>query len=219
MRYIRYQMAQLFGFIATFLGASLFFIADGIPFLPLQTLWVNFTVMVFLAIGLGYGKAREGLMNDAPRAPDRPILPSRLLTYVIVIGIVFAVGTLGVIWWATDAYGEAVARTMGLTVFSLANVWFALETADEDRSLLSGSILENPTLLKAAGLALVATVAATELNLLNRILDTVSLSLDQWVICVLVSLLAVVVAEGKKLLRIRTSDAPRLADGANVATG
>ena len=29
VRYIRYQMARLFGFIATFLGASLFFIAQG----------------------------------------------------------------------------------------------------------------------------------------------------------------------------------------------
>src|SRR5437868_5303391 len=43
MRYIRFQMAGLFGFIATFLGASLFFIAGGVPFLPLQTLYVNFT--------------------------------------------------------------------------------------------------------------------------------------------------------------------------------
>ena len=70
VRYIRYQMGQLFGFIATFLGASLFFIAEGIPFLPLQTLWVNFTVTVFLAVGLGYGKARDDLMLDAPRPPS-----------------------------------------------------------------------------------------------------------------------------------------------------
>ena len=69
VRYIRYQMGQLFGFIATFLGASIFCIAEGIPFLPLQTLWVNFTVTVFLAVGLGYGKARDDLMLDAPRPP------------------------------------------------------------------------------------------------------------------------------------------------------
>ena len=67
MRYIRFQMAVLFGFIGTFLGASILDIADGIPFLPLQTLYINFTVQVFLAIGLGYGKAREGLMHG--RAP------------------------------------------------------------------------------------------------------------------------------------------------------
>ena len=44
----------------TFLGASLLFIAQGTPFLPLQTLYINFTVQVFLAVGLGYGKATRG---------------------------------------------------------------------------------------------------------------------------------------------------------------
>ena len=60
MRYIRFQMACLFGFIATFLGASIFNILGGVPFLPLQTLWINFTVTVFQAIGLGYSKPRDG---------------------------------------------------------------------------------------------------------------------------------------------------------------
>ena len=46
LRYIRFQMAGLFGFIATFLGASIFNILGGIPFLPLQTLWINFTSRV-----------------------------------------------------------------------------------------------------------------------------------------------------------------------------
>ena len=67
MRFIRFQMAGLFGFIATFLGSSLLNILGGIPFLPLQTMWLNFTVNVFQAIGLGYGKPREGLMEVPPR--------------------------------------------------------------------------------------------------------------------------------------------------------
>jgi Ca2+-transporting ATPase len=171
-------------------------------------LWVNFTVQVFLAIGLGYGKAREGLMSDAPRSPEQRILPSRLFAYLVIVGVVMAGVTLGVIWWATDAYGEAVARTMGLATFSLTNIWFALETADEDRSLFSGGIFENPTLLKAAGLALIATIAATELGILNRILDTVPMNIDQWLICLVVSLSVIVVAEAKKLLHIQTSDPP-----------
>ena len=60
MRYIRFQMASLFGFISTFLGASIFNILGGVPFLPLQTLWINFTVTVFQAVGLGYSKPRVG---------------------------------------------------------------------------------------------------------------------------------------------------------------
>ena len=66
-KYIRFQMAGLFGFIATFLGSSIFWIADGVPFLPTQTIWVNFSVQVAAAFGLGFGAATKGLMDRKPR--------------------------------------------------------------------------------------------------------------------------------------------------------
>ena len=65
-KYIRFQMGVLAGMVLTFLAASIFNIVDGIPFLPLQTLWLNFTTQVFQAIGLGYGKTSEGLMKRKP---------------------------------------------------------------------------------------------------------------------------------------------------------
>ncbi len=40
--------------------------AGGVPFLPLQTLWINFTTLLFQAIGLGYGKPATGLMERRP---------------------------------------------------------------------------------------------------------------------------------------------------------
>jgi Ca2+-transporting ATPase len=150
-------------------------------------------------------------MAELPRSPEQPILPTRLFAYLVVIGFVMGVSALAVIWWATDAYGEVVGRTMGLTVFSLANVWFALETSDPEHSVFSiGTLAQNPSLLKGAGLALVATVLATELGLLNRILETVGLSIDQWLICIVVSLAVLVVVEVTKLLHLNADAAPRL---------
>ena len=216
LRYIRFQMAGLFGFIATFLGSSILYIAGGVPFLPLQTLWVNFTVQIFLAIGLGYGKAREDLMHDAPRPPERPILPRRLMTWVVLGGLVMAAATLGVISWATGEYGEAVARTMGLTTFSLCQVWFAIETSDEDRSAFGIHTLHNAVLMKAVGGALLVTVLATELGFLNRLLDTVSLTVDQWLVCIGASLTVILVAEIRKLLHIRVTEVEIPAQAANV---
>ena len=211
MRYIRFQMGALFGFIATFLGASLLAIAGGVPFLPLQTLYINFTVQVFLAIGLGYGAAREGLMHEAPRPPEQAILPRRLLAWVLFAGVVMAATTLGIIAWATPQFGEVTARTMGVVAFSLANVWFALETADEERSLFDPDARPSATLLKAAGGALVATVLATEFGLFRRLLDTVNLDLNQWAACIVVSLAILVVAEGRKLLGIHTIEPSKAA--------
>jgi Ca2+-transporting ATPase len=206
LRYIRYQMGGLFGFIVTFLGASLFFIAQGIPFTPVQTLWVNFTVTVFLAIGLGYGRAREGLMSEAPRDPQQPILPTRLFSYLVFIGVVMAVSTLATIWWASENHGDAVGRTMGVTVFSLANIWFALETSDPQRSIFAMDLRDDPTMLKGVGLALLATIAAVELGFLNRLLETTGLTIEQWIICLVVSLAVLVVGEIVKVLKVNTQE-------------
>ena len=145
-------------------------------------------------------------MKDAPRPPKRPILPRRLMAWVVFSGVVMAVVTLGVISWATNVYGDAVARTMGLTVFSLCQIWFAIETSDEDRSAFSIETLRNPILIKVVLGALLVTVLATEFGPLNRLLDTVNLDRDQWLVCVVASLAIIVVAEIRKLLGIRVSE-------------
>ena len=208
MRFIRFQMAGLFGFIATFLGSSLLNILGGIPFLPLQTMWLNFTVNVFQAIGLGYGKPREGLMEVPPRPKEQRIMPRRLTTWLVFIGLVMAAGTLGVLAWADGLYGEAVARTMGLTTFSLFRLFSSLETADEDESLFGGSILANKPLLVATGLSVLTIILGTELGFFQRLLGTVSMSLEQWAVCLVVPLSLIVVEEVRKLLKIRAGGEP-----------
>ncbi|HEY7131377.1 MAG TPA: cation-translocating P-type ATPase C-terminal domain-containing protein, partial [Candidatus Limnocylindrales bacterium] len=103
------------------------------------------------------------------------------------------------------------ARSMGLTVFSLFNIAFALETSNEDKSIFAVDLRSNATLLKAAGVAFLFTVIATEVGFLQRLLGTVSLDTRQFAICLLVALSIVVIAEGRKLLGIRTVERPAVA--------
>jgi Ca2+-transporting ATPase len=203
MRYIRFQMASLFGFIGTFLGASIFNILGGVPFLPLQTLWINFTVTVFQAVGLGYSKPRLGLMEEPPRSKDQPILPRPLAIWLLFVGLVFAVATLGLIVWASSTYDEAIAHTMALVTFSLFHVFFSLETSDEERTIFSSELLENPALLKATGVSLLTILLATTFGPLQRMLDTVELTVDQWAISIAVATSIIVVAEIRKFIRRR----------------
>ncbi len=96
-RYIRFQMGGLFGYIAAFLGASAFNIAEGIPLLPLQTLWVSFTMLSIQSVGLGYSKPAAGLMDRPPLPPSRPILTRALIIWLAFVGLLMAIGTLSVI--------------------------------------------------------------------------------------------------------------------------
>src|SRR6185436_10776012 len=93
VKYIRFQMGALAGMILTFLGASILNIVSGVPFLPMQTLWVNFTTQVFQSIGLGYGAPGEGLMDRRPRKPERPILRPADTRWFVIAGVVMATAT------------------------------------------------------------------------------------------------------------------------------
>src|SRR4029079_9337768 len=91
VKYIRFQMGVLAGMIVTFLGASILNIVSGVPFLPLQTLWVNFTTQVFQSVGLGYGEPATGLMERKPRKPEAPILTRADTLWFVVAGLVMAI--------------------------------------------------------------------------------------------------------------------------------
>src|SRR5579859_6623484 len=118
-RYIRFQIGGMVGYIAMFLGASIFNIAEGIPLLPLETLWVSFTMLSIQSVGLGYSKPAAGLMDRPPLPPSKPILTRALLVWLALAGLLMAIGTLSVIDWGDHAHGLAVARTMGMVTFAL----------------------------------------------------------------------------------------------------
>jgi Ca2+-transporting ATPase len=199
-KYIRFQIAGLIGFIATFLGSSIFNILGGIPFVPVQTLFVNFTIQVFEAVGLGYGQPAAGLMQRRPRPANEPILPRRLLTWLAFVGIWMGAATLLVIQWADGQWDEQTARTMGLVTFSIAQIAFAVATKDELHSAFSLGVLADRPFLIGTGLSIVTTVLMTEFGLFRRILDTTNLDLDQWVICIVAGVSILAVSEVRKLV-------------------
>jgi Ca2+-transporting ATPase len=197
---IRFQMGALAGLIMTFLGASILNIAGGIPFLPLQTLWLNFTTQVFQAVGLGYGAPSGGLMGRRPRKPERPILSRADTWWFVIAGLVMATSTLAVVAGAEDAEGERLARTMGLTTFAIANLAFSFAARDERRSVFSLDPVSDRTFLTASLMSIVAIVLATELQFFHRILDTVPLTGNQWLICIGAGLTIVVASEIRKFV-------------------
>jgi Ca2+-transporting ATPase len=207
VKYIRFQMGVLAGMIVTFLGSSILNIASGIPLLPLQTLWVNFTTQVFQSVGLGYGTPSEGLMDREPRKPANPLLNRADTIWFVVAGLAMAGATMGVIAGAEHAEGDGLARTMGLTSFALANLFFSFTARDKLGSVFSLDTFADRKFLVTTGMSIVAIVAATELAFFQRLLDTSSLTGRQWWICIGAGAVILVVSEiWKFVLRRRPAE-------------
>jgi len=204
-RYIRYQIGGLFGYIITFLSASIFNIAGGEPLLPLQTLWVSFTTLSIQSIGLGYSKPAAGLMNRPPRPPSRPILTRGLIAWLAFVGLLMAIGTLSVISWADHAHGLAIARTMGMVTFALFGLFFSIESKDERDSAFSLQTFSGKTFLITTSVSLVLLVLSTVLGIFQAVMKTTRLDVRQWLICTAVALAIVAAAEIRKAVRRRTA--------------
>jgi P-type Ca2+ transporter type 2C len=218
VKYVRFQMGCLFGFIWTFLAAAIFNILGGIPFVPQQTLWVNFTTQVFQSIGLGLGSPSPGLMDRPPRDPDASVMPLRLAIRLAIFGGIIGAGTLAVIQFASNQYGDVIARTMGLATFSIFNLFYALAVSDEFESVFSRSLLANGKLIQMSGFSAIAIVLASELDLLNRFLSTAHMSVDQWLICIAVGSAIVWVTEVEKFFRRRSASSAARVEARPVRT-
>jgi len=204
-RYIRFQIGCLFGIIVSFLGASICNVAAGVPFLPLQTLWINFTVILSQAIGLGYGKPSEHLMERAPRDTRAPVLSNGLIAWLAVVGTAMGVMTLSLLTWGWSAHGEAVARTMGLTAFLIAVVLWSFESRDDIRSAFSMDVFDDRTFLLATGISVAVIFFGTTLGAFQSFLDTVPLDLSQWLICIGSAATILVVTELRKFVGRRST--------------
>ncbi len=205
VKYVRFQMGCLFGFIISFLGAAIFDIAGGVPFLPLQTLWINFTTLLFQAIGLGYGKPTAGLMEREPRQPDRPILTRGGFAWLASAGLVMGVGTLGVTSWAEQVRTEAIAHTMGVVTFSLYALFFSIETRDARRTAFSLDTFSDSKFVIATSVSILTLLLTTVFGPLQAFLKTTSLDVRQWSICLAVALSIVVMSEIGKAVRRHTA--------------
>jgi Ca2+-transporting ATPase len=218
MKYIRLQMASLFGFIAVFLVAAVLNILQGAPISALGVLWVNFTVIVFLAIGLGLGAGSPNIMDRPPRQVGVKIIPGGLMAILVVAGIAMAVSTLVTTQYAIIAgWGDMVAQTIALTTFSFACIFLGVACHDELTTVFSRDLLHNDKLMQMTGWAVLATFLVVELDLLNRLFGTTNLSVGQWVLCAVVGSLVLWFMEIVKIFHRRSAGSKRTTDAAGTA--
>jgi Ca2+-transporting ATPase len=160
-------------------------------------------------------------MKRKPRNPEEPILPTGLMLWLGCIGLVMGATTIGVIAWADDHYNTAIARTMGMTSFALANLLYSFCERNQLQSAFSLDVLRDRKFLYLSGFSLVAILIGPQLDLLNRILGTVPLTLHQWLICIVAAFAAVVASELRKAIlrrREHSPEAPAANDGVAAAS-
>jgi Ca2+-transporting ATPase len=201
--YVNYQMTQLIGLVSLFLLATIFNVNSGVALLPTQVIFLNFFVSIFPVIAIIMAPVSPSIMQAKPRDPKERIANRSNVIRWIIFGLILAIPALGAILGApgTPSMDAAsVPITMGFAVLGLGTAWGSLVFRPGNAPAWEAPVFK-PLLFTFA--PMVAVVLATEIGFLQRLLDTQSLSLAQWLVCLLLSLPYALAVEIDKAFRRR----------------
>jgi P-type Ca2+ transporter type 2C len=203
LKYIRFQLITLGGIILTFIFASVFNIAGGVPFTPGVILFINFLIDSFLGAGYMYDVETPGLMERKPRPKTVQIMTPRLMVQIVVWGAVMMVMTLIMLQVGNAAGGPAVGQSMALATFAFFHLFTALETRFPRQTVFSLVTFSSRTYNIIMLVVLFNTFLSIEWNLLNKVFGTGDLNTAQWIMCFLAALPLLLLWEIAKFIQRR----------------
>jgi Ca2+-transporting ATPase len=190
VKFTRFQVSTAFGFILTFLIASVTGIAGGAPFTALQILFVNLVMDGPPAMSLGVDPVSPDAMDRPPRPTGERILTRQRLLRILLAGAIMAGGTLAVLQWAPGPeprLGEATtAGTMAFVTFVFFQTFNLLNVRHDTRSVFSRETLHNASAFVAAAAVIVLLALIVEMDVVHGFVNTTDLTSGQWLICVVV---------------------------------
>lgn len=171
-----------------------------LPLLPAQLLWVNLVTDGTSTFPLAFEKEHGDVMAFPPRKKDRPLITKRMIFRIFASGVIMMIGTLLVFAYSVpDIFNMTLdehlrAKTMAFCMLAFFQIWNVQNSRSVDRSLLfnlpftKGRTLDrispakNLPLLGVMILAILLQVSAVTLPFMNVVLNTVPLSLEDWVL-------------------------------------
>ena len=212
--YIRMQLTILSSVLQLMVYATIFNINGGVALFPLQLLFCKFFVVITVVIGFIVDVPDPGVMQRPPRKPGTKIVNRPQVIRWFVTGFVIAVTALCVLAFGPgnpSTKHASVSMTMAFAVVSFSAVNVGLVMRRERQAPWSSPVFP---FLGWIILGWILTWLAVQLNVLQQLLDTTSLSGGQWGTVLLLSLIAPAVVGVDKFLQLRRQHAVRM--GAEV---
>ncbi|HEX5113592.1 MAG TPA: HAD-IC family P-type ATPase [Pseudonocardiaceae bacterium] len=196
--YIRMQLTVLSAVLQLMVYATILNINGGVALFPLQLLFCKFFVFITVVIALIADVPDPGVMQQPPRKPGTKIVNTSQIIRWFVTGFVVAGIALAVLEWGpgkASTSQASVNMTMAFAIVSFSAVNIGLVMRRERQAPWSSPAFPY---LGWIILGWLLIWAAVELNMLQRLLDTTSLSGREWLIVLALSLPApAIIAAGQ----------------------
>jgi Ca2+-transporting ATPase len=201
--YVKLQLTILSSVLQLMLLATIFNVNGGVALFPMQLLFCKFFVVVTVVVGFIADVPDPGVMQRPPRKPGTRIVTGPQIIRWAITGFAVAFSALACLEWGPDTPSTtdpSIAMTMAFAVVSLSAVNLGVVMRREREPAWSSPIFPYMGWII---LGWVLTWAAVQLNMLQQLLDTVSLTGRQWGVVLLLSLVAPAIIGVDKVIQLR----------------
>ncbi|HEY0355608.1 MAG TPA: HAD-IC family P-type ATPase, partial [Flavisolibacter sp.] len=173
-----------------------------IPLLPVHILWINLVTDGLPGLALSAEKAEKDVMQRPPRKTNESLFAGGTGIHILWVGMLMAAITLGVQAWAVSN-GNDHWQTMVFTVLSLAQLAHVFAIRSDNEFIYKKGFFTNKPLLFAVALTFLLQMAAIYLPVANSLLKTQPLTLQELMICIVLSIVLFSAVEIEKWFKKR----------------
>ncbi len=196
-RFIKYILGSNVGEVLT-LGAAALLGFSGIPLTPLQILWMNLVTDGLPALALAVEPPEPDIMKRTPFSPTESIFARGMGSYIIRIGIVFAIFSTALMFYAYYNHPKTW-KTMVFTTLCLAQMGHAIAIRSNSQQIWQMDPFSNPYLLAAVAGTIILQMMLIYVPPIADFFSTQVLSRDELLICVAFSFSMLIWIELEKL--------------------
>ncbi len=176
-----------------------------LPVIAVQILWINLITDGLPPLALSLEAPDRGLMKQKPRKSKEGIVSKRMLIASLGLGILIAVQSIGVLYWALEE-GMPLPKiqTIIFTLVVMSCMFNAFNWRSERYSIFSLGIFTNRSLIYAILSTVLLQLAAIYVPILQTAFRTVPLSLSEWGMIIPLASTTLIVMELTKYLEWRS---------------
>ncbi len=189
-------------FLSTNLSALMiitFAVISGMP-LPLvaaQIIWLNLITDTFLNLALIFDPKEKNIMSEEYRSKNNKLFDSLMITRLISMSIIMALITL-TLFNNYLPFGIEKATTIAITTLTVLNVFNMFNVRSHIKSIFNKSFLNNKYLIIATLIASLLYILSIYNPLMQDILKTSPLDLEDWFIIISISVSIIIIEEIRK---------------------
>jgi Ca2+-transporting ATPase len=205
-KFISYLLSANAGEVITVLVLTLigllFFRHIFIPILAIQLLYINLVTDTFPALALGVSPPEEDIMERKPREPDEKLLDRDLVIFIMIFGLLNALGCTFLFFWTIGFDLTTNILTADLTrartiIFAALVIYqsFQCLSVSQNVTLFSKKTLENKILIGAIFLGLILLLLAIYFPLFQLFIGTYPLPAIDWLVILITAVPIVIFQE------------------------